>query len=270
MILDTLFYQKLVLVQTKDLNSQIKDDNLVLIDCRSYAEYSKGHVPGSINLDLFAFHWIDTTKDGIEAFNKQAKQIFSFCGINKEKKTVFYDNQSGMLASRGVWMLSYFSHPNVNILDGGFNKWKSENYPVETKSNQSNPTKFDGEINPEIIIGFENIQENIKKLKIIDSRSKEEFTGTVVRAAQSGHIPNAVNIDFNQNISKDGTFKHNNELEKLYPFPKDTEIVTYCQGAYRAANTFLALKKIGFHNVRVYLGSWGEWGNKLELPVESC
>ncbi len=96
----------------------------------------------------------------------------------------------------------------------------------------------------------------------------EEYNGTIVRAAQIGHIPKSVNIDWNLNINDDGTFKSDDELSELYQIPKDSEIVTYCQGAYRAANSFLALKKLGFENVRVYLGSWGEWGNKLDLPVE--
>ncbi len=106
-------------------------------------------------------------------------------------------------------------------------------------------------------------------LKILDVRSIGEYDGSIVRAAQSGHIPNSVNIDWNQNLNKDGTFKNNEELSKMYAYPKDSEIVTYCQGAYRAANSFLVLKKLGFESVRVYLGSWGEWDNKLELPVEN-
>ena len=66
----------------------------------------------------------------------------------------------------------------------------------------------------------------------------------------------------------DGTFKSDKELSKMYNIPKDSEIITYCQGAYRAANSFLVLKKLGFKNVKVYLGSWGEWGNDIELSVE--
>ena len=110
--------------------------------------------------------------------------------------------------------------------------------------------------------------DNLDKITILDARSKEEFNGKLVRAARGGHIPNSINIDYTENIANDGTLKNNEELSKLYKIPKDSEIVTYCQGAYRAANTFLALREIGFTNVKVYLGSWGEWGNKLELPIE--
>ncbi len=257
-----------MLITTSELESKLEQSTLLVIDTRSFNEYSEGHVPGSVNLDLFAFHWVDTTKQGIENFNKQMEMIFSFVGINSEKKVVFYDNVSGMLAARGVWMLEYFSHPDVHMLDGGMKKWKKENRPIETKQNASQPSKFSGKINPEIISNYEFILNNIDTLKIIDARSDEEYNGTIVRAAQVGHIPKSINIDWNLNINGEGTFKSDDELSKLYQIPKDSAIVTYCQGAYRAANTFLALKKLGFKNVRVYLGSWGEWGNKLDLPVE--
>ncbi|MCE9617501.1 MAG: sulfurtransferase [Nitrosarchaeum sp.] len=258
-----------MIISTTNLNSILYDSNIVIIDTRSFKEYSESHIPGAVNLDLFAFHWIDTTKEGIENFNRQTEMLFSFVGITPEKKVVFYDGISGMLAARGVWMLMYFSHPDVSILDGGMKKWKQENLPLETKSNGFKPAKFSGKINPEIISGFEYLKDNLDHLKILDARSQGEFNGNVNRAAQAGHIPHATNIDWNLNLNEDGTFKNDEELSKLYDIPKNSEIVTYCQGAYRAANTFLILKKLGFENVRVYLGSWGEWGNKLDLPIEN-
>jgi len=257
-----------MLISTTELDSILNDPNVIIADTRSFKEYSEGHVTGAVHLDLFAFHWIDTTKQGIKNFNNQSRNLLSFLGVTPEKKVIFYDSVSGMLAARGVWMLMYFSHQNVSMLDGGITKWKKENLPLETKHNGFKPSNFSGKINPEIISGFEYIRDNIKNVKILDARSAGEYDGSVIRAAQSGHIPNAINIDWNQNISEDGTFKNDEELSKMYEISKDSEIVTYCQGAYRAANTFLVLKKLGFKNVRVYLGSWGEWGNKTELPVE--
>lgn len=257
-----------MIISTSKLNSILHDSDIIIADTRSFKEYSEGHIPGAVHIDLFAFHWIDTTKSGIENFNNQAQNLLSILGVTPEKKIIFYDSVSGMLAARGVWMLMYFSHQNVSMLDGGITKWQKESLSIETKLNGFKPSKFSGEINSEILSGFEYIQENLDNVKILDARSPGEYDGSTIRAAQSGHIPNAINIDWNQNLQDDGTFKSNEELSQMYDYPKDSEIVTYCQGAYRAANTFLVLKKLGFTNVRVYLGSWGEWGNNLELPVE--
>ena len=104
-----------MLIQTDELESILDSPDLVLVDCRSFKEYSQGHITGAVHLDLFAFHWIETGKSGLEAFSRQAEQLFGFCGISDKKKVVFYDNQSGMLASRGVWLLNYFSHPDVHM-----------------------------------------------------------------------------------------------------------------------------------------------------------
>ena len=257
-----------MLIQTSELAKTLDDSNLVIIDARSFKEYSEGHIPGAVNLDLFAFHWFDTTKEGIESFNKQMLQLFSFVGITNEKKVIFYDEVSGMLAARGVWLLMYFSHPQVFMLDGGMKKWKKEKLPLETKANGFKPEKFSGKINSELVASFEYIKKNLNQIQIIDARSHDEYDGTILRAARKGHIPTAINVDWSLNVADDGTLKKDNDLLALYKIPKDSEVVTYCQGAYRAANAFLALKKIGFKKVRVYLGSWAEWANRLELPVE--
>jgi thiosulfate/3-mercaptopyruvate sulfurtransferase len=139
---------------------------------------------------------------------------------------------------------------------------------VETRTNGFKPAKFSGKINKSILADFQHIKKNLKIIKLVDARTKEEYNGTVIRAARRGHIPNAVSIDWTLNINEDGTMKSKEELSKFFNFSKNDEIVTYCQGGYRAANSFLALKRLGFKNVKVYLGSWGEWGNRLDLPVE--
>lgn len=258
----------MMLISVADLAKELDNQNLVLIDARSYKEYSQGHIPGAINLDLFAYHWFDTTPQGITIFNEQTKKILSFVGLTLQNKVVFYDDVSGMLAARGVWMLMYFSHQNVWMLDGGIKKWQSDGHLLETKTNGFEPKNFDGEPNPQIIADYDYVKQNLGKSILIDARSKEEFAGDVIRGARRGHIPSAINVDYTLNISEDGTIKDDVSLSKLYQIPKNSQIITYCQGAYRAANSFLALKKLGFENIKVYLGSWGEWSNRTELPVE--
>ena len=154
------------------------------------------------------------------------------------------------------------------MLDGGLSKWTRENLPLVSESTIYKPSNLTTPLDPLVIIGFEELNANIGKITIIDARSPDEFDGTTPRAARGGHIPTAVNIDWNNNLDDSGKLKSDKELESLYQIDKDTPIVTYCQGAYRAANSYLSLKKLGFKNVKVYLGSWGEWGNNLELPTE--
>ena len=257
-----------MLISAAELKKEIQNKNLILIDARSFKEYSQGHIPGAVNLDLFAYHWFDTTPQGMQVFNEQTKKILSFAGVTLQNKVVFYDDVSGMLAARGVWMLMYFSHKNVFMLDGGIKKWQADGFEIQTKTNGFTPASFDGTPNPQIIADYDYVKKNIGKEIIIDARSKEEFTGETIRGARRGHIPGAINVDYLFNISEDGTIKNDSKLAELYKIPKDSQIITYCQGAYRAANSFLALKKLGFQNVKVYLGSWGEWSNRTELPVE--
>jgi len=255
-------------ISTNELEKIHQDDSVLILDARSYKDYSKGHIPGSVSLDLFSFHWADTSQKGLVSFGEHMRKILSYAGIDENKKIIFYDDISGMLAARGVWMCLYFSHPDVQMLDGGISKWIRENLPTVSESTIYKPSQLTTLVDPSIIIGFEELNENIGKVTIIDARSPDEFDGIIPRAARGGHIPTAKNIDWNNNIDDSGKLKSDEKLDSIYQMDKESEIVTYCQGAYRAANSYLSLKKIGFKNVKVYLGSWGEWGNKMELPIE--
>jgi thiosulfate/3-mercaptopyruvate sulfurtransferase len=157
------------------------------------------------------------------------------------------------------------------MLDGGFECWKKEGHPIEIKSNPLLHSNFKGKIDKNIMSTAGEVKRSLKnkEVVILDVRSKEEFNGSDVRAARRGHIPSAVNIDWQNNI-ENGIFKSNRKLSKIYSnIPKSSKIITYCQGGYRAANAFLVLKVLGYDNVTMYLGSWGEWGNKIEYPISN-
>lgn len=261
------------LISTKDLYNRVSkpgNQAIIIIDTRSFSDYKNGHIPGALNIDLFQLHWFDTSKRGIKDFNRQTRILLSNIGIQRETEIIFYDNVSGTSAARGVWLLLYFSHRKVKMLDGGFEGWKGASYPIEFKSNPLLHSDFKGKIDKNIISTAEDVKKSLKNKKVIilDARSKEEFSGSEVRAARRGHIPSAVNFDWQNNV-ENSVFKSKKKLAKVYSkIPKNAQIITYCQGGYRAANTFLVLKLLGYDKVKMYLGSWGEWGNKSGLRAE--
>lgn len=262
-----------LIISTQKLFDLILDNHkkIRIVDTRSFNEYIKGHIPGAINIELMQYHWNDTSKQGINSFNRHMRQLFSNIGITGKTFLIFYDNISGPSAARGVWLSLYFSHKKVAMLNGGFNSWKKENKPIETKTESYSYFKIDNPIDETILADFRTLLDSIrykKKNQIIDSRSSKEYSGEQIRAIRGGHIPCAINIEWKENIFID-KFKSLDDIKKLYSrFSKTQDLITYCQGGYRAANTFVVLKELGFDKVKMYLGSWNEWGNSYRLPIE--
>ena len=156
--------------------------------------------------------------------------LLNYVGVNPQSFVIFYDGISGSSASRGVWLLHYFSHTDVCILDGGFENWLKSYYPVEKKTNPFIHSKNVFRINNKVLADAEYIKNIIEQktndVVVIDCRSEMEYDGLIVRAARRGHIPNSVNIDWVRNL-ENGKFKEFDKLVQLYSFiPIDKEVIT--------------------------------------------
>jgi thiosulfate/3-mercaptopyruvate sulfurtransferase len=184
---------------------------------------------------------------------------------------IFYENESGMRATRGAWLLEYMGHPAVRILDGGLNLL--DGAQLVTAAPSITPSNFQGTPQSPALATYQYIAEHLghQAVQIFDVRSDEEYFGERVRARRGGAIPGAVQRDWRQALAPNGTFKPvaqlRAEFERLGLRPEH-EIIPYCQGGYRSANAYYALRLAGYPRVRNYLGSWGEWGNREDLPIE--
>jgi len=194
-------------------------------------------------------------------------------GVSVEKEVVFYEETSGMRAARGLWFLEYFGHPNVKVLDGGIQAWREAGYPITTQAISPKASHFKIAERRDLLATVDNVRDalNRETVCLLDTRSKDEYVGRHIRAARGGAIPGAVHLEWTNNLDSSGRYKPEAELRKMYEelgVTPGKEIIPYCQGGYRSAHTYLALRLIGFPKVRNYLGSWKEWGDRLDLPIE--
>jgi thiosulfate/3-mercaptopyruvate sulfurtransferase len=244
---------------------------VVLIDTRAPADYWAGHLEGALNFDPFPFHHSDTSEAGLREFRGQLAWIFSALGITGNETVVFYENDSGMRATRGAWALEYMGHRAVRILDGGLKLAVGEK--LVTSARPVVPTNFQGSPCEDAIASRDYIVARIGRgnTQIFDVRTDEEYYGERVRARHGGAIPGAIHRDWTHNLRADGAFKPAAQLRAEFEalgLDPSREIIPYCQGGYRSANAYVALRVAGYPRVRNYLGSWGEWGNRDELPIE--
>ncbi len=264
-------YSEPSLVVSVDQASKLMGkSDVIFIDTRNYWKYAKGHIPGAFNLELYAFHWIDTSSEGISAFAKQMQMLFRSIGLEPRKRVIFYQNNSGYDAARGVWLLNYLGHEKASILDGGLNLWRRKHLPISTRdpTPPKKPSKFIAKLDESIVATLDSLSKN-NSIQILDARNAGEYNGIFHRAFKAGHIPGATNVEWKLALRKDGTFKDASHLRRLYSsLARDTSTMTYCQSGYRAAHSWLVLRLIGFKDVKNYLGSWYEWANREDASVE--
>jgi thiosulfate/3-mercaptopyruvate sulfurtransferase len=245
----------------------------LVLDLRPPDAYVTGHIPGAVHLDLWGVSLIDTDPAPLSAFMWMIEHVLAGHGVTASTPVVVYDEHSGMRAARAFWFLEYFGHPSVRLLDGGFNAWTRAGLPIAREAGPLSPSDWTGSREPATIATWRDVQKALTRPDsvIVDTRSDDEYFSRTVRAKRPGAIPGAIHIEWSENLTPNGEFKPASDLRAMYEaagVTPDREVITYCQGGYRGAHSYIALRLIGYPRVRNYVGSWKEWGDREDLPVE--
>ena len=266
-----------LLITPQDLAADLERSEVsrpLILDLRPAELYSAGHVPGAIQINLWGLSLTDTDPAPLNAFMWMIEHVLAIHGVTASTPVVVYDEHSGVRAARAFWFLEDFGHPSVRVLDGGFGAWAGAGLPVTRDAGPPPKSEWTGGREARTLATWREVHAAISRpdAVILDARSDGEFCGTTVRARRGGAIPGAVHVEWTRNLTPEGEFKPATELKKMYEdvgVTPDREVITYCQGGYRAAHSYLALRLLGYPRVRNYVGSWKEWGDREELPIQT-
>ena len=270
-----------VLVDTNWVDQHKNDPKVRVaeVDYDPTANYTLGHVPGSVLID-----WKADINDPLtrNIVTKQAcESLLQRVGVNDDTTLVLYGDFNNWFAAFAFWVFKYYGYKDVRLMNGGRKKWLEEDKPVTKDIPSHAKGNFKAsEPDSSIRVFLRYVRDTLGSKILVDVRGPKEFTGEILappeypteHAQRGGHIPGAVNIPWGQAVNEDGTFKSADELQKLYQskgVAADKEVISYCRIGERSSHTWFVLKYLlGYPNVKNYDGSWTEWGNMIDNPIE--
>ncbi len=275
-------YAKPVLVTTEWLEEHVNDDSVVVAEVDENPDlYDEGHIAGAVKL-----HWREDLQDPVERdlIDKPSfERLMSERGISNDSTLVLYGDKNNWFAAYAYWYLKFYGHEDVRILDGGRQKWTDQGREFTTETPQRQQSEYTASDRDESIRTYrDTVKEGIgeQSKALVDVRSPHEYSGDLISppgyeqegAQRAGHIPTAASIPWATAVRDDGTFKSADELRDLYEskgVTPEKEVTAYCRIGERSAHTWFVLRELlGYETVKNYDGSWTEWGNLVDVPIE--
>ena len=270
------------LVETAWVAEHLNDANIRIIESdEDPLLYAIGHIPGAAQVDWFSTLQHPLRRDFLT--KEQFEEVASKLGITNDTTVVFYGDKSNWFACYALWLFQYYGHQNVKIMNGGRAKWEQEKRPLVKEVPSFTATTYKAKEADKSIRAFrDDVFKSLEAKKpLVDVRSPKEYSGELTHmpnypqegATRGGHIPGAVSIPWAQAVNEaDSTFKTAEELKALYEgknIKSDGEIIAYCRIGERSSLTWFVLKYLlGYPTVKNYDGSWTEWGNLVDAPIE--
>ena len=270
-----------VLVDTEWVSQQLKNPKVKVLEVDvDTSVYQQGHIPGA-----GGWNWTTQTQDQTrrDILNKaQFESLMSEPGIATDSTVVLYGDSNNWFAAYAFWLLKLYGHDDVRILNGGRKKWLDEKRVIATDTQNLTHTVYKAK-DPDLSLRaqWKDIHQGLGKSgrALVDVRSPAEFKGEILAAPgltetaqRAGHIPGAISIPWALAVKEDSTFKSVEDLQQIYVskgVSRDKEVTAYCRIGERSSHTWFVLKYLlGYRNVRNYDGSWTEWGNMVNVPIE--
>ena len=254
------------LVETEWVAAHRTDPTVRIVDMRR-AGYGDGHVPGAVYLAPEAIRDAKNPPTFLPA-PAAFERMMADLGISNTTRVIVYDERGGIYAARLWWILHYFGHSNVALLNGGWIKWTAEGRPTDTAASAPPAGPFAAHPQPRWVA----TADDVAKAKIVDARTQAEIDGKDLRnIRRGGFVPSSVPVYWEDLLDpQTRTFKSADELRTMYEsrgILPSQEVIAYCQVGMRASVDLFALYLIGYEKLRNYYGAWEEWGNRDDLPI---
>lgn len=235
--------------------------------------YEEKHIPGAVY-----FHLDEDLSGPIEEHGGRHpipnsavfEEKLRAAGVSDDSTVIVYDNTGGATAARGWWLLIYFGHEHAVMLEQSIEQWVEAGYPVTVDESAPQRGNFTAREQLHLTVDVEDVLQQLgsESRILIDARVEDVYSGArATKYNKLGHIPGALNIFWERLLDDEGRLR-NSALLKQLSTQKDEEIVVYCGAGVTACANILALENEGYTNVKLYVGSWGDWASYEHTPAE--